>query len=354
MIICINGKSVGNMTLPELQIELEVCGPELVLVLSRFDINNESTTLEDLAMDWNDIGAGCASPKRKTVSFEESHDAEEKDLHVQNREKEELELVHGSNSACATLQTKELPPSDNRDEKKNTPAKSLSPKHPLSLCKSTKPRPNPSWSLSKCQQQRKSHTVVNYSSHPNNSNSPKGGSCASTSESSKSEKKQSSKKRGRISTVEKERPIARIDQTKDTRLNASESTKTSGRDRSTVAPTRYQEQLDELSDEDHTIVPNSVPRKNKETTVALKDHTMEASSAEDECGYDDDDDDPWLGCVCGKTHPPPIKVFWIQCEGCNAWHNVAQECVGFDASAAEELDEWCCWACAPPVDGLGL
>ena len=76
MIICINGKSVGSMTMPELIIELDVCGPEMMLVVSRFDIKEsvaggkkELTTLEDLAMDWNDIGAG-ASLKRKRVSFE--------------------------------------------------------------------------------------------------------------------------------------------------------------------------------------------------------------------------------------------------------------------------------------------
>ena len=68
----------------------------------------------------------------------------------------------------------------------------------------------------------------------------------------------------------------------------------------------------------------------------------------------DDDENPWLGCVCGKTHPRPIKVFWVQCEICEAWYNVAEECVGFDGRTAEKMDKWCCWACDPPVDGLGL
>ena len=103
MIICINGKSIGSMTMPELQIELDVCGPELMLVVSRFDIQEntqDSTTLEDLSMDWNDIGAG-ASLKRKRVSFGE--DRAVRDLYelkwqsdLQNEEAEGSELSDAS------------------------------------------------------------------------------------------------------------------------------------------------------------------------------------------------------------------------------------------------------------------
>lgn len=28
----------------------------------------------------------------------------------------------------------------------------------------------------------------------------------------------------------------------------------------------------------------------------------------------EDDENPWLGCICGKTHERPIPVFWIQCD----------------------------------------
>ena len=56
MIICINGKSIGSLTMAELLIEFDICGPEMMLVVSRFDIeemgaSQELTTLEDLAMD---------------------------------------------------------------------------------------------------------------------------------------------------------------------------------------------------------------------------------------------------------------------------------------------------------------
>jgi hypothetical protein len=56
--------------------------------------------------------------------------------------------------------------------------------------------------------------------------------------------------------------------------------------------------------------------------------------------------------VCGKTHPSPIPVFWLQCETCEAWHNVSPECVGFDQAAADDMSAWSCWNCNPPIAGL--
>jgi len=78
------------------------------------------------------------------------------------------------------------------------------------------------------------------------------------------------------------------------------------------------------------------------------------SSSEEENEEEDDDDNPWLGCVCGRTHPSPIQVFWIQCGACDAWHNVAEDCVGFGEEAADTIDEWFCWSCNPPCADLNL
>jgi hypothetical protein len=55
---------------------------------------------------------------------------------------------------------------------------------------------------------------------------------------------------------------------------------------------------------------------------------------------------PWNGCICGEIHPPPIEVFWIQCDGpCQAWFNMSPECAGFDSSEAERLQTWFCRLC---------
>ncbi|KAI2492610.1 hypothetical protein MHU86_21924 [Fragilaria crotonensis] len=58
----------------------------------------------------------------------------------------------------------------------------------------------------------------------------------------------------------------------------------------------------------------------------------------------ENDDNPWVGCVCGKIHNAPSIVFWIQCEACDTWCNVAPSCVGFDEDEAK-LKTWTCRAC---------
>ena len=96
--------------MPELIIELDVCGPEMMLVVSRFDIkesiaggNKESMTLEDLAMDWTDIGSSnnSSSLKRKRVSFEneqlgssssDRHEVNGGRTHLQNDERAGYQL----------------------------------------------------------------------------------------------------------------------------------------------------------------------------------------------------------------------------------------------------------------------
>ena len=120
---------------------------------------------------------------------------------------------------------------------------------------------------------------------------------------------------------------------------------------------QYQKHLDdELSDDESKILPKRATTKRGKAIKSSipRDDGEDDSSEDEQWKGGDGDEDPWLGCVCGNTHPHPIKVFWIQCEGCDAWYNVAEECVGFDANAAEQLDEWRCWACDPPVAGLGL
>jgi len=128
----------------------------------------------------------------------------------------------------------------------------------------------------------------------------------------------------------------------------------------------HQKQIEEESSDDESEV---LPKRKRSVTKrkvvqpSIKDDDDDDDSVVNSDDNDDDnqqwkdgngEDDPWLGCVCGQTHPHPIKVFWVQCEGCDAWYNVAEECVGFNADAAEDLDEWRCWACDPPVEGMGL
>ena len=61
-----------------------------------------------------------------------------------------------------------------------------------------------------------------------------------------------------------------------------------------------------------------------------------------EVNEEDDSSEDGLGCVCGYTHP---DWYWLQCDVCNTWYKVAEECVGFDRNTADKLDKWSCEAC---------
>jgi hypothetical protein len=60
----------------------------------------------------------------------------------------------------------------------------------------------------------------------------------------------------------------------------------------------------------------------------------------------EDDDDPWIGCVCGETHEVNVCMFWIQCDLCGTWLHVSSECVGFDEEEAKKLEKWICNVCS--------
>lgn len=70
----------------------------------------------------------------------------------------------------------------------------------------------------------------------------------------------------------------------------------------------------------------------------------------------EEDDNAWNGCVCGAMHKES-RMFWIQCEVCDSWYDVAERCVGFSEKQAERLGKWTCWACdiedspVPPLSG---
>lgn len=58
-----------------------------------------------------------------------------------------------------------------------------------------------------------------------------------------------------------------------------------------------------------------------------------------------DGDDPELGCICGDIHEEPEPVFWLHCDTCESWYNNSVRCLGFDQKAADKLKEWICASC---------
>ena len=118
--------------------------------------------------------------------------------------------------------------------------------------------------------------------------------------------------------------------------------------------------------EDHDLSPVMVQHdsiniealpENLPISKCEKDSLHEGTESDDEIDVDDaskdasfesedweNDDNPWIGCVCGKIHEAPAVVFWIQCESCDTWCNVAPACVGFDEDEAK-FKAWTCRTC---------
>ena len=77
------------------------------------------------------------------------------------------------------------------------------------------------------------------------------------------------------------------------------------------------------------------------------------SIADDGSRQWDGDDNAWNGCVCGMIHKES-RLFWIQCDVCNSWYDVAERCVGFSEKQAQQLEKWMCWACGDGEDSQPL
>lgn len=375
MIICINGKSISNLTMAELLIEFDVCGPEMMLVVSRFDIkkdaNRELTTLEDLAMDWNDIGAGAT--RGRIFSSENDYNSGElcelDDQHgVQSSDKEGFDMdgaESGPNLVDSRNNTAKTGSQLTRDEESDVPRRLPALAHHESLSKAL-----PKVSLSKAAESgcRKCILELKTGIKGTQSHCP---SCPRKKRKQRSSEQESIHECAQTCKMGKKYGILTV------HPKACGNVKPNNIIRKQPA-TRYKKQLDDQSDDENDILPSrrlsikdnnftalqenaeietEVPMERRENNPRAKDwidnYSSSSSNAEEEC-ESHDDENPWLGCVCGKTHPHPIKVFWIQCESCDAWYNVAEECVGFDELTAENIDKWCCWACEPPVAGLGL
>ena len=87
-----------------------------------------------------------------------------------------------------------------------------------------------------------------------------------------------------------------------------------------------------------------------ETTCNME-QIVEASTggdASESVDQYENDENVWSGCVCGEIHEPPIPVFWIQCDRCDAWFNVWERCIRVSEEEAAQLTKFICWSCLPP------
>ena len=369
------------MTMSELQVEFDVCGSEMLLTVSRMDIkethaNHQLETLQDLAMDWNDIGA-CAPLKRKRVSFEDDvlnvqyvlpmNDNVEVQVHNSAGELGGIEVDSWQNSAH--------PPNDTISQRRidHQPQVAMDDTA-LSLETSEQLKSNEQL-ISNPIHKESTRGIVQFGS-----NTP-----LSMADDLGCKKCRRELRTGIKSTNGHDENCPRVSKprAKKTSGEKARHSNDAGRKTDTATSSQPQKQIirSEGSSQKYIQTQKCIQKEKHDashceeiasdkegefsaeqsaTNQPSRDDGVDGgdsfSSSTDCDGGDDEDGDenPWLGCVCGMTHPHPIKVFWIQCEGCEAWYNAAEECLGFDANAAKELTDWCCWACHPPVAGMGL
>ena len=258
MILSMNGKSVGGMTELGLSIELEVCGPELELVVSRYK-HSTSSASQALTKD-----------RQTWESFDrEMNDSRRLDWYEVNAP------TPGASSGADNLPQMDLMPLDFQSSANRTPM----------VADTDEPRDE------RFAEEMVSEEDQSHSSTPS----------------------------------EQER-------------SSPHQTETKGFSQITFS------QFSPTSETSETHLPNT---QKPAVEGHPQDEVEEDKSSDSECWSDDDE--AWLGCVCGEIHPDPIPVFWVQCEECNAWYNVAPKCVGFSEKEAASVERWTCRACTDSV-----
>jgi len=416
MILCINGKTVGGMTEFEFQIEMDLCGPSMTLVVSRFDIlesevatHQRNNSLGDLAMDWTDVGAGVlVSNKCGCSNANAVNPAPYLADQTKNRDCE----FEGSLTAEQTSPPMQQIVNDFFDQENNK-TQSTDCYHMHHHFSNTNP-------IIPSRTKKKSATSTStnegkLNSHNNLHNPPTKNSMQSFNDNSEPVIKNTCEPDHIGDSNGYEGGLSKLYSTMSNNESSKEAcpdlTRDSASGSENIATKQYSSQTPKRRDIEYSYRKPSNPARFpskavKRPTRMLDEHSYSSSieveepptglnntkpmrqvseacsvgkekrqgnqvipkisdeqsnddsshfSIENEAFVEEDsDENPWLGCVCGNTHPHPIRVFWIQCESCESWHNVAEECVGFDEKKAEILDEWFCWACKPPVAGLGL
>lgn len=275
MIICVNGKVVGGMTETDLEVELELAGQDLVLVVSRcilVDAASAGSPVEEelrtwskldrsmngqVFLDWNDIGTGV---ERSGVVQEAAYGNE------MTRVMQDVPRIpvvvqttaETTNKRKGTfMSTKTAKRKRDREEAEQKGArdggieKKGRNRAAAAAVPSAKDRKEPRQprlenrdkQVTKEAKKRKTKSVCSVA-----------GSTASSN--------------------------GRIPAGKTSRSKTGE-----GRERS------------------------AAEKKRREVRSPLKG---DESSIDADEGVWDGDEVPWLGCVCGETHPKPIVVFWIQ------------------------------------------
>lgn len=315
MIIEINGKRVGGMTMCSVMVELEITGPRLTLLISRYKFANELQQQlstedatqnaavdycinDDRRLDWNDIGLVLCDTK---ASCNDNYD---------DIPDESVEMTcHEDNRQCR-------PCSDHTNRKNNVRNNQL--ERNLS----------PAEEQVRTSQAKDETNVDNPQKLNVQENSPRLLDCQVP-----------------ASTCFKsiDNPLGHFEQIEqgasDTIENLTEITRSTGiRSAKTYTASVHSHNNEKLCTQKLTSW------RSEENFAGIQNLTPSSSesSAEDYTGK------VVLPCVCGSRHSKSDERFWLQCENCDSWFHTISFCVGFTELEAPYIKKWICGGCQPP------
>ena len=329
MIIAVNGKQTGGMSEDCLQIELDVSGQELLLVVARykFPVEIQSREKQEEMSCLREIDASMNDERLLDWTQLGNHN-----IHVANAPyplKDINPVTPANQSECLSLLRSSLEDSlhrsngtkmsDEEDAPTNNKIPIASNAHRRPNCDET-PTDNPSVN--------DAHTV---NMNPSNLFPPRNADFAETEKTS-----------CEINDVGRTSPEEDASAAQPDGLDDKTSEHSAGKSV-------------KRSDDDAEVSKNQGIQKNigdppllaavaEESSLSESDKSEDSSSSNSET-EEEDDGTAWMGCVCGKVHRK-WNVFWIQCDACHSWYNAATRCIGFDRHTAENMSGWLCPVCA--------
>ena len=352
MVLMVNNKTVGGMTEDDLEVELEISGEELILVVSQYNggpmkgqlHEDESEKaaetwheLDNGAFDWQEMGPGSRAIVPSAVGR-----LSEPNLDVDGTEPR---MASGGETApdVSKLRRETFRAQANHDD------------HPLASQHNDMPARS---GAEERKQSADSESTRLFTSHTN----------ATANSAEKSEQQVEVQSRGASaqnaagfrSGEEYTRRVrgSSIDEDGDALLGGSqEDGEDSANDGGDVpglslsrimadfAQPKKKRGSNDDDDEENENVAKSPPNVEKGTPSTSSTDVRAREVIADWNAEGEDGDDPELGCICGAIHAEPEPVFWLHCDTCQSWYNNSVRCVGFDQEAADKMVEWTCPSC---------
>ena len=374
MVLYANSKPVGDMTEDELAVEMEICGSELLLIVSRYngnpleglslDINEEDGAnawrdLDKGAFDWQEIGPGSreiAPSSTITLSYSHGGGSEAPELTA---------ALSGSLRRQVTF----------RDDAKN---KGSARFHDVSgEGENIEHRASGFIVKTACYEDQEIDSSEDVSRMPSFAPDSMQGCINGHDLPAESDEQTSAGHNNEVGIVDKKYDGTPPDMQdseesmEDGSLSAALDSQEDCSGNDEAPGLGIDEMINDFSDPKEAKTgkrDDNTSNKGPETVVLLPKSrkeiengelaakTLDKGSQRTGCindgedknkSWDDEDneDDPILGCICGETHEEPVEVFWLQCDMCHAWYNNSVQCIGFDEEEAEKMQSWICVSC---------